>query len=97
MSNRRTYDREFKLEALQLWRSTGKSAQEVEDDLGITPGMLYQWQRQLKAGGEEAFPGHGRMSEPEEELRRLRRENELLRQERDILKKAVAIFSQGRK
>lgn len=93
MLNRRVYDRQFKLEALRLWQSTGKSAAEVEADLGITSGMLYQWQRQYKAKGSAAFPGHGQLPEGDDELQRLRRENEILRQERDILKKAVAIFS----
>jgi transposase len=93
MSKRRTYSREFKLEALRLWQTTEKSAREVEEDLGITRGLLYKWKRKFKAEGEKAFPGKGNLSEDEEELRRLRRENEILRQERDILKKAVAIFT----
>lgn len=97
MSNRRVYDRQFKVEALRLWQSTGKSAAEVEADLGISSGLLYQWQRQYKAQGSDAFPGHGRLAEGDDELQDLRRENEILRQERDILKKAVAIFSQPRK
>lgn len=93
MSKRRTYSREFKLEALRLWQTTDKSAREVEEDLGITHGLLYKWKRKFKAEGENAFPGKGNLSEAEEELRRLRRENEILRQEREILKKAVAIFT----
>lgn len=97
MSSRRVYDRQFKLEALRLWQSTGKSAAEVEVDLGITSGMLYQWQRQYKAKGSDAFPGHGQLPEGDDERQHLRRENEILRQERDILKKAVAIFSQPSK
>jgi len=90
---RRQYSREFKLEAIRLWQSTGKSAGEVEDDLGITRGRLYRWKRELEAQGEDSFPGHGRMPAADEELRRLRRELEIIKQERDILKKAVAIFS----
>ena len=90
---RRQYSREFKLEAIRLWQSTEKSAREVEDDLGITRGRLYRWKRELEAQGEDSFPGHGRMPAADEELRRLRRELEIIKQERDILKKAVAIFS----
>jgi transposase len=90
---RRQYNREFKLEAIRLWQSTGKSAREVEDDLGITRGRLYRWKRQLEDQGEDSFPGHGRIPAADEELRRLRRELEIVKQERDILKKAVAIFS----
>jgi len=54
---------------------------------------LRPWKRKLEAGGAEAFPGHGRLSADEQELARLRRELEVVRQERDILKKAVVIFS----
>ena len=94
---RRQYSREFKLEAIRLWQTTGKSAGEVEDDLGITRGRLYRWKRQLEAQGEDSFPGQGRIPAADEEVRRLQRELEIVKQERDILKKAVAIFSQPNK
>ena len=90
---RRTYSREFKLEALGLVETSGKSIRQIERDLGIGKGCLYRWRDEFKAEGIEAFPGRGRLTPEQEELRRLKRENELLRQERDILKKAVAIFS----
>jgi len=90
---RKTYTREFKLEAIQLWQTTEKSAREVEDDLGIARGLLYRWKGQLVAKGGDAFTGKGRMTPAEEEIRRLRRELEIVKQERDILKKAVGIFS----
>ena len=91
--HRRTYTREFKLEAIELWQTSGKSAQVIEDNLGIARGLLYHWKGQLHTKGEDAFPGHGRMAPAEEEIRRLRRELEIVKQERDILKKAVGIFS----
>ena len=75
-------------------KSSGKSLAEIERDLGLSKGLLKHWVRQAEADGVSAFPGHGRLKPEEEELRRLRRENEVLRQERDILKKVVAIFSQ---
>jgi transposase len=92
-SKRRTYPRAFKLEAVQLAQSSGKSTSQLEADLGITPGLLNKWKRQMSQEGEEAFRGQGRQSSDEEELRQLRRENALLKQERDILKKALAIFT----
>ena len=92
--NRRKYNREFKLEAIRLWQATGKSAREIEDDLGITGGRLYRWKRQLEAQGDDSFPGQGRIPAADEELRHLQRELGIVKQERDILKKAVAIFSQ---
>ena len=90
---RRQYSREFKQEAVQLLETSGKSASELERELGIGKGNLWRWKREFAADGEDAFPGHGRLTPDEERLRRLERENEILRQERDILKKAVAIFS----
>ena len=93
MSQRKQYSREFKLEAIELHRSSGKSAAQIERDLGLHEGQLHVWKRQFKTDGAEAFPGSGNLKESEAEVRRLRREVELLRQERDILKKAIAIFS----
>ena len=93
MGQRKQYTRAFKLEAIELVRTSGKSAAQIERNLGLCPDQLYAWKRQLKQDGAEAFPGSGQLKASEAELRRLRRENELLRQERDILKKAIAIFS----
>ena len=90
---RRQYSREFKQEAVQLLETSGKSASELERELGIGKGNLWRWKRKFAANGEDAFPGHGRLTPEQERLRQLERENEILRQERDILKKAVAIFS----
>jgi transposase len=91
---RRQYSREFKQEAVQLLKTSGKSASELERELGIGKGNLWRWKREFAADGEDAFPGQGRLTPDEERLRQLERENEILRQERDILKKALAIFSQ---
>ena len=88
------YTREFKLEALSLARTSGKSIAQIERDLGLSQGLLYYWKRQFKADGEQAFPGNGKLKSDDEAMRQLKRENEILRQERDILKKALAILSQ---
>ena len=93
MGQRKQYTREFKREALELHRTSDKSAAQIERDLGLHAGQLHVWKRQLKQDGADAFPGSGNLKESEDEVRRLRREVELLRQERDILKKAIAIFS----
>ena len=90
---RRTYTAEFKREAVRLVETSGKSAAQIERDLGIGAGCLSRWKRKLSEGGENAFPGHGRLTSEQGRIRQLERENESLRQERDILKKAVAIFS----
>jgi transposase len=90
---RRTYTREFKLEAVHLLETSGRSAAQLERELGIGGGCLSRWRREFAEEGENAFPGHGRLAPDQERVRQLERENEILRQERDILKKAVAIFS----
>jgi len=90
---RKNHTREFKLEAVRLLETSGKSASQIERDLGIGSGCLGRWKREFAAEGEHAFPGHGRLTPDQEHIRQLKRENKILRQERDILKKAVAIFS----
>ena len=90
---RRTYTRKFKLEALRLLETSDKSAAQIERDLGISGGCLSRWKRELAADDTGAFPGQGRRTPDQERVRQLERENEMLRQERDILNKAVAIFS----
>ena len=101
-SPRRVYTKEFKQEAVQLAQTSGKTmaaiAPKGSPDLGLSKGILKQWVRQAAADGASAFPGHGRLKPEDEELRRLRRENEILRQgprgHPDLLKKVVSIFSQ---
>ena len=90
---RKMYDREFKLEAVRMASEPGVTASEVESRLGIGQGVVSRWKRELRNDGKQAFPGKGHLKPEAEELRQLKRENERLRRERDILKKAVAIFS----
>jgi transposase len=93
---KKVYSREFKLETLQLLRSSGKTKADLERELGLYPGQLRLWERAFnreEGDVKQAFPGTGHQNDAEAEVSRLRRENEILRQERDILKKAVAIFS----
>lgn len=94
---RRTYTREFKIEAVRLYKRSGKTQAEIEDELGIGSGCLSHWKKEFAEESEEAFPGQGNLSPEEERIRQLERENEILRQERDILKKAVAIFTRPSK
>ena len=87
MMPKRTFNREYKLEVLELARTSGKSRAQLERELGLTPGQIRTWERAFQGDGQQAFPGTGHQTETEAELRQLRRENEILRQERDILKK----------
>jgi len=89
----RTFTREFKVEAVQLVQSSKKSQAQIARNLGIADSTLHHWCKQFSEQGEQAVPGSGHQMPQEEEMRQLKRENELLRQERDILKKALGIFS----
>lgn len=91
----RTFTKEFKLEAVQLVQRSGKSQTQVARDLGIADSTLHHWCKEYTEAGSQAFPGSGHQTQQEEELRRLKRELEVTRQERDILKKALAIFSRS--
>ena len=88
---RRTYTPEFKREAVRLVTDLGLSQKQVARDLGLDPSTLRAWIQQLNDDPERGFPGHGHARD--EEMRKLRREVETLRQERDVLKKAIGIFS----
>ena len=90
---RKKYTREFKIEAVRLITEQHLTISQVSRDLGINSNMLARWKNELQDDTRQAFPGKGNLKPEEEELRRLRRENALLRQERDILKKATAFFA----
>ena len=92
-TSHRAYDRDFKVEAARLYIDGDRTAKQVADDLGISVSNLRRWKKTLEADARNAFPGRGRLGPDDEAMRQLRRENEVLRQERDILKKALAIFS----
>jgi transposase len=94
---KRQYTREFKLEAVRLYEASGKSMRAIEHELGITPFLPAKWVQQYRTQEASAFPGKGKLPEKDVELQRLRREVELLWQERDILKKAVIIFSEPKR
>ncbi|HEY6542074.1 MAG TPA: IS3 family transposase [Ktedonobacteraceae bacterium] len=83
----KTYKQEFKREAVRLAQTSGKSIAQVARELGISDSSIHQWRKELAEHGAEAFPGSGHQTALEEENRRLKRELERTRQERDILKK----------
>jgi len=92
----KTYTPEFKREAVRLAQTSGKSIAQVARELGISDSSIHQWRKELAEHGSQAFPGNGHQTAQEEEMRRLKRELEVVKQERDILKKAVSIFSRER-
>lgn len=85
------YDKEFKLNAVKLYLANDKSVDTIAQDLGVSRASLGHWVSQYKREGEKSFPGSGYVRD--EELKILKRELYIVRQERDILKKAIAIFS----
>ena len=92
---RRTYTAEFKREAVRLSQQPGVSVVQIAEELGVSDHSLYKWRRQAQERGELAFPGNGKIAltaEQEENLR-LKKELERVKQERDILKKAVGFFA----
>jgi transposase len=93
MANRRTFTREYKVEAVKLVTEQGRSFAEAARSLGVSDTLLRAWKKALETAGDQAFPGHGPPPPAEEELRRLRAENRRLLMERDILKKATAFFA----
>ena len=90
---RRRFSAEFKREAVLVILDGSRSPTEVARDLDINVNLLHNWRRQYLEDQDNAFPGKGNLKPEDAEFRRLRRELEEVKLERDILKKALAIFS----
>jgi transposase len=89
---RRNFDREFKQGALALVRE-GQKVSEVARNLGIRENMLWRWKLENERAGAASFPGQGHLGPADKEVKRLQKELARTQRERDILKKALAIFS----
>lgn len=89
----RGFDAEFKREAVRLATAGDRRISQVARDLGIREKLLYRWVKQYREDPQNAFPGKGHLKPEDEELRRLKRQLADVTEERDILKKALAIFS----
>jgi transposase len=92
-SGRRKYDKQFKEEAVRLVTEGGRKVTEVARSLGIHENLLRTWKRKYKEDPAGSFPGKGHLNPQDEELRRLQKENANLKEDKEILKKALAIFS----
>ena len=97
MKNRKpyqTFTKEFKQEAVRLMETANRPAADIAMELGIRRNQLYKWKEQLSDKGEDAFKGRGRpKKENQSELTTLKQENDRLREEVEILKKAAAYFA----
>jgi transposase len=90
--SKKTYTQEFKREVVRLAQTSGKPIAHIARELGISDASIHQWRKELAAHAQEAFPGSGHQTAQEEELRRLKRELEVTRQERDILKRGMPML-----
>lgn len=94
---RRQFTPEFKLQTVRLAEGSEKPLSQVAREVGIRPSMLRNWKRQAESRAGltpgDVFPGNGKLTSSEEEIRQLRRELEQVKQERDFLKKATVYFA----
>ncbi len=94
---RRQFDRAFKVEAVRLITQEHRPVAAVGRDLGIGENLLHRWKQQFTDQQSQAFVGTGNLTPEQAELRRLRRELTDVTEERDILKKAISVFSDRKK
>jgi len=92
-NGRRKFTREFKEEAVRMVTEGGRKVAEVSRSLGIHENQLHKWKRQYSEDPAGSFPGKGHLKPQDEEIKRLLKENANLKEDREILKKALAIFS----
>ena len=91
-TKKKSYSKQFKIDAVKLVTEQGYKLSEAAKNLGINANMLWRWKDQIETKSTLAFPGKGHMTPENEELHRLRKEVKQLRMEREILKKATAFF-----
>ena len=96
VKTRRRFDRQFKLKAVELSYSRD-NVRELADELSIRPELLYRWRGEFVSSQGTSFPGNGirKMTDEESQIMRLKKELANMQMERDILKKAVGIFSRS--
>ena len=94
---RKTYSPEFKMEAVSLITQKGYSIAEASRNLGIDYSVLQRWKKQLSDDPQNAFPGKGNLRAADQDLRQAQRELARVKEERDILKKALAYFAEDQK
>ena len=92
VSTRRTYTREFKIEAAKLSYNSDKPVEEIAESLGVSQSSLNRWRREYRQDPDQAFPGSGQQKERDAEIARLKKELRQSQLENEILKKAAAIF-----
>lgn len=91
---RRSFDKDFKISAVRMVIEGKEPIRKVAGDLGISENTLHNWKKAYLKNKEQSFPGKGYQTSEEAEITKLKKENALLKEQRDILKKAVTFFSQ---
>jgi len=99
VQQRRKYDPDFKRNAVQLSEEPGRTVSGVAENLSISKDLLYRWRRAQRVNKDLAFPGNGReaLTSQQQKIRELEKRLKNAEMERDILKKAMAIFSRASK
>lgn len=92
-TKRKSYSKQFKIDAVKLVTDQDYKISEAARNLDIHPNILRKWKDQLTGDSDQVFPGKGHMTPEKEELFQLRKENKRLRMEHEILKKAAAFFA----
>mgnify|MGYP000330212939 CR=1 FL=1 len=95
--SKKKYDKEFKLNTVKLFLKEGLTHKQISDELGVPSSTLSGWVEEYRKSGEDAFPGKGCLKPADAEFAKLRKELAIAKEERDILKKALGIFSTMRK
>jgi len=97
MKTRKTYSKEFKLDAIALVREQNYSTAEAARNLEITPQILGRWIKEAENDDGHAFRGNGKLTPEQEEIRKLKAQVKRLEMEREILKKATVFFAKETK
>lgn len=94
IKRRKSYSKEYKLDVIQQ-SYVRENIKELAEELGLRSELIYRWRREYHDDKDTSFPGQGveKQSSDQQELHRIKKENDELRMERDILKKAIGIFS----
>lgn len=93
MSNRKRFTPEYKKEIVRLVTEQGKKVKDLAVEIGVSETSIYTWIKQYGEHGENAFPGRGNLRPEDEEIRKLKKELADIKEENEILKKAMAIFT----
>ena len=93
IKRRRKFDKEFKQRTVGLVKEGSRTVMEIAEDLGVESRNIYRWIREYNSDTVDSFPGKGKLKPEDEEFRKLKRLLADVTEERDILKKAISIFS----